>query len=125
MTNKYRLSLVVFSMILLLVVLICLFFFVFSDNEGNKTAYVYSEGKLLYIIDLDSDNGEFEITTENGYNIVSIKDGKIGIIEADCPDKTCVKTGFTDNPFIPVICMPHRLEIVIEGNSPETDGVSR
>ena len=125
MKNKQKLRLVVFTIVLIMVLFLCLFIIFISDMGSKKTACIYLNGELLYRYDLDGASEEFTINTDYGYNTVCIKDGKIGIIDADCPDKTCIKTGFTDSPLIPVICMPHRLEIVIEGNSLETDGVSR
>ena len=125
MMIKHRKSLVILTVVLAVAVLIFCLTLLYSDKNGEKAAYIYSKGELLYIIHLDDKNDEFTIKTDNGYNIVCIKDGKIGIVDADCPDKTCVKTGFTDNSFIPVICMPHRLEIVIKSDSLEMDGMSR
>ena len=39
----------------------------------------------------------FLIKTNYGYKKFSINNGKIGVTEADCPDKTCINMGFTDN----------------------------
>lgn len=125
MKNKQKLGLVVFTIVLIMVIFLCLFIIFLSDMGSKKSACIYLKGELLYRLELDGECKEFAVNTDNGYNIVCIKDGKIGIIDADCPDKTCIKTGFTDSPLIPVICMPHRLEIVIEDYSLETDGVSR
>ena len=125
MMNKCSKRLIISVIVAVLTVLSCCFLLFFSDKGSRKAAYIYSKGELLYSIDLTGENKEFIIETDNGYNTVCLKDGKIGITEADCPDKTCIKTGFTDSPFIPVICMPHRLEIVIKSDAMETDGVSR
>lgn len=125
MNNKKKTGLIAFAVILLSAALLCGFFLFTADNGEKKTAYIYSGGELLYCIDLSSDNKEISVKTDSGYNKVCLKDGKIGVIEADCPDKTCIKTGLTDSSFIPVICMPHRLEIVIKSGVIETDGVSR
>lgn len=90
---------------------ICFIVLIFIPKNG-KTAYIYSEGKLLRTLGLDTDT-EFTVQTDKGYNVIRVKNGKIGVIEADCPDKTCVHTGYTDNSFLPVICIPHRLEITV------------
>ena len=87
-------------------------FLVISDRKGSKKAYIYSEGELIRTVLLDEDTG-FTVSTEKGHNVITVRNGKIGVTEADCPDKTCVHTGFTDNPFLPVICIPHRLEITV------------
>lgn len=125
MNNKKKTGLIAFAVILLSAALLCCFFLLTAGNGENKTAYIYSGGELLYCIDLSGENKVFTVKTDSGYNKVCLKNGKIGVIEADCPDKTCIKTGLSDSPFMPVICMPHRLEIVIKSGAIETDGVSR
>ncbi len=119
-----KIKYIIFALIVILAsVIVC--FTLFGGSNGKKTAYVYSGGVLIHRIDLAEGTKEFKVETENGYNIISVADGKIGVIEADCPDKTCIKTGFTDSSFIPVICMPNKLEIVVKSEDTETDGVSR
>ena len=121
---KIRIRYLVFALLAVLAaVIVC--FTLFGESNGKKTAYVYSGGVLIHRINLDNTEKELRIETEGGYNIISVADGKIGVIEADCPDKTCIKTGFTDSSFIPVICMPNRLEIVVKSEATETDGVTR
>lgn len=121
---KIKIRYLVFALLAVLAaVIVC--FTLFGESNGKKTAYVYSGGVLIHRINLDNTEKELRIETESGYNIISVADGKIGVIEADCPDKTCIKTGFTDSSFIPVICMPNRLEIVVKSEATETDGVTR
>ena len=121
---KIKIRYLVFALLAVLAAFIVCFT-LFGESNGKKTAYVYSGGVLIHRINLDNTEKELRIETESGYNIISVADGKIGVIEADCPDKTCIKTGFTDSSFIPVICMPNRLEIVVKSEATETDGVTR
>ena len=115
----------VFSFIVLVLVLVCVVFLIsFSiGNDTEKKAMIYVDGNLYGCYLLSDNITDFVVETRNGYNTVSIREGKIGVTEADCPDKTCVNTGFTDNSAFPVICMPHRLEIVII-DSTDVDGVA-
>lgn len=91
---------------------VCCVILLISGGGNKKTAYIYSEGTLIRTVRLD-ENTEFTVKTDKGYNIIRVENGRIGVIDADCPDKTCVHTGFTDNSFLPVICIPHRLEITV------------
>lgn len=116
----------VFCTVILTMFLICIAFLFFwnTDNSGHgQKAAIYIDGVLYGEYYLSDNVPDFTIETRYGLNVISIKDGKIGVIKADCPDKTCVNTGFTDNPACPVICMPHRLEIVIMDSS-DLDGVT-
>ena len=77
---------------------------------------ITQNGKVLYTFDLATfdDEQTQHIRIESpygGYNIVEIGDGNtIRISEADCPDKTCVKTGELSDG-VPIVCLPHKLVI--------------
>lgn len=115
----------IFCIIVLILVLACVVFFIFlnTGNDADKKAMIYVDGDLYGCYLLSDNIPDFVIETGYGYNKVSINNGKIGVTEADCPDKTCINMGFTDNSACPVICMPHRLEIVII-DSWDVDGVT-
>ncbi len=90
-------------------------YYSYNRKNVNKTAYIYQDDKLLYTIDLNAVQQPYtiEISCEDGTNTVEVHSGKIGVISADCPDKTCVKTGFIGDGMVPVICVPHGLMIVV------------
>lgn len=90
-------------------------FVLFKNTLKNgKTAVVKVDNEVVFSADLGEDCSQ-KITTENGYNIIEIKDGAVRVKEADCRDKICVnhrpisKTGET------VVCLPHKLVVEIEG----------
>lgn len=61
------------------------------------------------------------IQTEFGYNLIEIGDGKVRVIEADCPDKLDVKQGYISEPGEVIVCLPNRLFIEIRGQSKDKD----
>ena len=63
---------------------------------------------------------EFTVTVENGTNTITVKDGKIAVTEADCPDQYCVRQGFC-NGGKQSVCLPHKMVISFMGES-EIDG---
>ena len=78
----------------------------------KNTVRIKSGGKVLYVLDLSRESDrEFEVKTERGSNTIEIKEGKIRVKSADCPDKTCVKTGVLRSETIPIVCLPHKLII--------------
>lgn len=95
-----------------------------SNRNSSTTAEIYQNSKLIKVVDL-SKTDTFTISNSDGsYNTIQIDDmGEIGIIEASCPDKTCVHTGFTKTASKPIICLPNRLEIkiVLKGQSNEKE----
>jgi len=88
-----------------------------SQGAGGTCAEIYLDGELIKTINLDAVVLPYEFTVEGprGYNKVLVEHGRISVIEADCPDKLCIKQGPIETDAIPIVCLPHRLVITIEG----------
>ena len=85
--------------------------FVLSSSPKSLVR-ISQDGKTLYTIDLSTaENSEFNIEYNGGVNTIEIKDGKIRVRDADCPDKTCVKTDWLSSSAMPIVCLPHKLVI--------------
>lgn len=85
--------------------------------DEAKTAKIIQDGKIIRTVKLQNTDEayEFEIISEDGgKNTVCVKNGKIGITQASCPDKVCVNRGFTNSGIPPIICLPNKLSIVID-----------
>ena len=74
---------------------------------------IVQDNHVLYTLDLSSEKDRsFSIEyPDGGWNEITIKDGQISVTDADCPDKTCVKTGVLRSETIPIVCLPHKLII--------------
>lgn len=97
------------------------FLIVFRRNQDKNsyTAYIYSDGELQTTIDLSQITETQDITFldgAGGYNIIRISYGKIEVIEANCPDKVCVHMGAIHSSSIPIVCLPHKMVIVLKEN---------
>ena len=91
----------------------------------KNTVLIKSGGKVIYTLDLSRESDrEFEIKTEHGSNTVEIKDGKIRVKSADCPDKTCVRMGWLSSSAMPIVCLPHELVIEFDDNDGGVDAVA-
>lgn len=91
---------------------------------NNKTAKIYQNGELIQEINLDdlTESVEFKITGKNGCkNTVRAEHGRICMLDADCPDKICVNTGWISNGVIPIVCLPNKLTIEISGGKNDID----
>ena len=91
-------------------------------------ARIYRDGTLYQTIDLTTVTEPYTIAVpapEGGFNTIEVRPGAIGICDADCPDKLCVKMGYADSSLLPIICLPHSLVIeVVEKEGVKVDGVS-
>ena len=89
---------------------ICLVMSAFLLRPGEASAaQVWSDGQLLYTLDLRVDRTVM-IQTERGTNVVTVQDGCIAVTDADCPDGYCVKRGFQGGG-LQIVCLPNRLVI--------------
>ena len=92
-----------------------------SPAEASDLAQIRSDGKILHTVSLHTDR-EFTVTTPSGgHNVVTVKDGKIAVTEANCPDHYCMDRGFV-NGGTQIVCLPNKLVIQFLGKQ-EVDGV--
>ena len=79
------------------------------SHEPVEMAQIKS-GDMIIPVNLH-ENQSFTLESENGgYNTVTVKDGKIAVTDADCPDHYCMERGFC-NSGTPIVCLPHKLVI--------------
>ena len=105
------------------IVLACLFalclglsLWLLLPKAAATQAEVWSEGAYLYTLDLTVDQ-ERTVTTEKGVNVITVKDGKIAVTEANCPDGYCMHRGYC-NSGVQIVCLPNRLVIRFVGKQP-------
>ncbi len=84
---------------------------------GGTVAVISVDGEEYRRIDLSKveQSYDFVIETKYGSNTVHVEPGGISVTEADCPDGVCVRQGLIKRGGMPIVCMPHRLVIEIEG----------
>lgn len=91
-----------------------------SGQEG--VVQIYQDNVLVKECNLDTDDvfvleGEYQ-------NTITIRDGKIGITESNCPGSDCVHSGFIGTVGRSIVCLPNKVEIRIAGEA-EVDIVVR
>ena len=84
-------------------------------DSGKKFAVIKIGGEVVRKINL-SEEKIFTIEAGGGKNVLEIKNGAIGVIEADCPDKICVRRGAIKNGGEVIACVPHKVLIEIAGD---------
>ncbi|MBQ3416411.1 MAG: NusG domain II-containing protein [Ruminococcus sp.] len=99
-------------------------FVLFSGS--TNTVNIFSDGELIESVDLKaSPDREMIVEYEGRTNTVEIKDGKIRVIDADCPDHTCIRMGYLENAAMPIVCLPNRLVITFADDASGVDAVTR
>ena len=72
-------------------------------------AQIRSDGAVVETVDLRIDR-VLTVEGENGMNVVTVRDGKIAVTEADCPDHHCMARGFCSGGTA-IVCLPNKLVI--------------
>lgn len=84
---------------------------IMNRKSGAQTAVITCEG-ARYELPLDED-GTFRF---DGIDAdFEVKDGKIRVKNASCPDRICENTGFIGSSGQTIICVPNKISVTVEG----------
>ena len=73
---------------------------------------IMQNGTVLYTFNLtEAQDQVLEIEYDGRINTVQIENGRIRMLEAECPDKTCVHMGWLNAGSMPIVCLPNHLSI--------------
>jgi hypothetical protein len=102
----------------ILLIIVILIFIAFNsvhyaNNKQVKSVFVYKDNHL---------QGEYPLGIDativiDEHNTIEIFNQQVRMIETDCPDKRCVKQGFSSS--LPIICLPNHLIIEIKADDKE------
>lgn len=146
--QKYITVAIFMSLSILLLTLACILWIARPASPNTAVADIYQNGLLLRSIPLEDGKEPFSftVTGANGsFNEITVRDGRIGISSASCPDKLCMRQGYipdkdTQYPFIdkdmqypfisllPIVCLPNGLVIQVrdagKGVNPQGNSVT-
>jgi hypothetical protein len=71
-------------------------------------------GKAAYTLALDK-NGTFPVPGPYGITVIEIRDKRVRVSEAHCPNRLCEKQGWVSRGVI--VCMPNRIVISVGGKA--------
>ncbi|WP_123053604.1 NusG domain II-containing protein [Clostridium sp. JN-1] len=94
---------------------------------SHHIAIIKQNGKVIKSIDLDTVKGTNQLKVsydKNNYNVIEYEKGRIRFLDANCPDKICVKTGWISDAGQTAACLPHKLIIKINGKNSKVDQIS-
>ena len=105
------------------VLLICGVMSMWLLRPGRQAqwAQIWSDGQLVETVYLGTDR-ELTVDSKYGTNVIVVRDGKIGVSEADCPDHYCIERGMCDGG-VQIVCLPNRL-VIRFAEKQEIDGVA-
>jgi|LSQX01.3.fsa_nt_gb hypothetical protein len=98
----------------------------FLYNDVGKGVIIEVDGKLYakYSFDEQKYPKFTEIRTQYGYNKIEIQNGRVRVVEANCPDQIDVKSGWISKENQMLVCLPNRVMIKIIGEGLQLDGIT-
>lgn len=91
-----------------------------ANTDADTATVVIRDGaQNVYELPLGQDATK-TVTTDLGTNVIEIKDGRVHVEEADCPNQDCVHQGWIDAAGQQIVCLPHKLTVDIDDEGAET-----
>ena len=85
----------------------------FAGGDGADTVTVKVDGKVTGTYPLAKDQ---KIRINGGTNILTIKNGKAKMTDADCPDQLCVHQKAASKNHESIICLPNKVVVEVDGS---------
>lgn len=89
-----------------------------NTDASTATVVIRDGAQNVYELPLSQDTTK-TVTTDLGTNVIEIKDGRVHVEEADCPNQDCVHQGWIDAAGQQIVCLPHKLTVDIVDESAE------
>lgn len=85
------------------------------NRRDGREAVVRVEGAVVARLALGEER-EFPVEIDGRVaNLLRVADGGVRMVEADCPDKLCVRKGAVRYAGDSIVCLPHRVVVEIVG----------
>ena len=100
---------------------------IFLGKSGAENPHVVIEvdGEVYADYDMDEVKGIIPISTQNGgENRLWVQEDLVFMDSANCPDQTCVKQGVIKDGTVPIVCLPHKVIVRIEGGESGLDAAN-
>ena len=111
---------------LALVVLASAAWLLLMERDVNDPRVVIEvDGEIYCSYDMDEVKGIIPVSTPNGgENRVWVQDDLVFMDSANCPDQICVKQGVIRDGSVPIVCLPNKVIVRIEGGESGLDAAN-
>ncbi|HHT20236.1 MAG TPA: NusG domain II-containing protein [Tissierellia bacterium] len=111
--------------IIFLLMAAALFGYNLTHREAGSLVEIAKDGQVVQVERLSVDQ-TIRLEYDDQTNLIEIEDGVVSMIDANCRDQLCVHTAPLKTVGRAIVCLPHRVSVVIkgEGDQPEMDAIS-
>ena len=88
-------------------------------------ARIYKAGELTEVVNLAVVTEPYSIIIHDdlGLNVVEVEPGRVSISKSDCRDGICVRQGWISGGAVPIVCLPNRVIITLDGGDSDVDAI--
>ena len=91
----------------------------------NPRVVIEVDGEVYASYDMDEVKGIIPVSTPNGgENRVWVQEDLVFMDKANCPDQICVKQGAIKDGSVPIVCLPNKVIVRIEGGESGLDAAN-
>lgn len=94
------------------------FFLLINENSEATEVLVKEKGELVKTLDLSVDQKWTYTSSTGEINKIEIRDKKVRVYEANCPDQVDVDAGWKSKNGDTLVCLPHGLVVELTGDGP-------
>lgn len=115
----------IFAALILAVVASGAWILLADRDTDDPHVIVEVDGQLYCDYEMDEVDGIILISTPNGgENRLYVQEDLVFMDSANCPDKLCVKQGVIKDSTVPIVCLPNKVVVRIEGRDSGLDAAN-
>ena len=110
---------------IIIIAVAALVFFQLTKTDGARVV-IAVDGETYKTLDLNKDTTINRTDDDGDENIIVIKDGKVKMTVANCPDKICVKHKSIHYNHETIVCLPHKIVVeIVDGEESDVDIIAK
>ena len=117
MDGKNRRATLVRDLILIAVLLCLGIGLLVVSRSHNRT------GAYAVVMVQNQEIARYSLAVDGGTNTIEIKDGRVRMLEAFCPNHLCIRQGWIRFENQSIVCLPNRLSVIVRGTDDSYDYV--
>ena len=86
----------------------------FAEKQGAE-AVVSIDGEIVARLPLREDAAMTFSPDSADSNTVVVEKGRACVLEANCPDRICIRQGWIQYEGDSIVCLPHKLVVTVRG----------
>lgn len=117
--KKRKIDLIIIAVIIFMAAVSFIVIHIFYKDTG-KTVQIFVKNRLVKELPLDKDI-TYNIEDGDYFNTLTIKDSRVYMTDANCPDKLCVKQKEIKENGENIICLPHKVIVKVVSDDIHSD----